>query len=557
MRHNTGWVILLTGIGSLMAALDTLVVANALSTIRVDLGASVEALEWTVNAYNLSFAVLLITAAALGDRYGRRRLYAAGLGLFAVASALCALAPDAGSLIAARALQGAGAALVMPLGLALLSTAFPPAKRGAAIGIFSAITGISVALGPLVGGAVVEGLAWEWIFWLNVPIGLLAIPFVLTRMRESRGPDSALDLLGLALVTGGTLGVVWGLVRGNPQGWTSPEVVAAFVAGALLLAAFVGWELRAREPMLPLRLFRSRAFSASNAAMFFTFASLFSCVFFYAQFLQTGLGYGPLETGLRLVPWTATFITVAPLAGALADRIGERPLLVVGLTLQAAGMAWMALIAAPGVEYTSLLAPLIVGGIGVSMAIPAAQSSGLGSVEPGAIGKAAGTNSTMRELGGVFGIAVVVAVFAGAGSYASPAAFTDGFGPAIGVGALLALAGAAAALALPGHTRQTGDDPMRQVMVRYKVKPEHVEENEALVRAVYEELGRAAPGGIRYATFRLEDGVSFVHVALQSDDGPSPLPELGAFRRFAAGIEDRCDEPPAFSVLQPIGAYGL
>ena len=557
MRHNTGWVILLTGIGSLMAALDTLVVATALSTIRVDLGASVEALEWTVNAYNLSFAVLLITAAALGDRYGRRRLYAAGLGLFAAASALCALAPDAGTLIAARALQGVGAALVMPLGLALLSTAFPPAKRGAAIGIFSAITGISVALGPLVGGAVVEGLAWEWIFWLNVPIGLLAIPFVLTRMRESRGPDSALDLPGLALVTGGTLGVVWGLVRGNPAGWTSPEVVAALAAGALLLAAFVAWELRAREPMLPLRLFRSRAFSASNAAMFFTFASLFSCVFFYAQYLQTGLGYGPLEAGLRLVPWTATFITVAPLAGALADRVGERPLLAVGLTLQAAGMAWMALIAAPGVEYASLLAPLIVGGVGVSMAIPAAQSSGLGSVELDAIGKAAGTNSTMRELGGVFGIAVVVAVFAGAGSYASPAAFTDGFGPAIGVGALLALAGAAAALALPGRTPQTGDDPMRQVMVRYKVKPEHVEENEALVRAVYEELGRAAPDGIRYATFRLEDGVSFVHVALQNDDGPSPLPELGAFRRFAAGIEDRCDEPPAFSVLQPIGAYGL
>jgi MFS family permease len=309
--------------------------------------------------------------------------------------------------------------------------------------------------------------------------------------------------------------------------------------------------------MLPLRLFRSRAFSASNAAMFFTFASLFTCVFFYAQYLQAGLGYGPLETGLRLVPWTATFITVAPVAGALADRIGERPLMTLGLTLQAAGMAWVALIAEPGLAYTSLLAPLIVGGVGVSMAIPAAQNSALGAVEPAAIGKAAGTNSTMRELGGVFGIAVTVAVFASAGGYASAAAFTDGFAPAIGVGAVLALAGAAAGLALPGRTPRTGDDPMRQVMVSYKVKPEHVAENEALVRDVYEELGRVAPDGIRYATFRLEDGVSFVHVALQSDDGPSPLPELSAFRRFAAGIEDRCDEPPAFSTLQPIGAYGL
>jgi len=557
MRQNTGWVIALTGLGSLMAALDTLVVATALSTIRIDLGASIESLEWTVNAYNLSFAVLLITAAALGDRYGRRRFYAAGLALFAVASAGCALAPDAGWLIAARAVQGVGAALIMPLGLALLASAFPPERRGAAIGIFSAVTGISVAAGPLVGGAVVEGLAWEWIFWINVPIGLLAVPLVLTRMRESRGPDTALDVPGLVLVTAGTLGIVWGLVRGNPAGWGSPEVIAALAAGALLLAAFVAWELRAREPMLPMRLFRSRAFSASNAAMFFTFASLFTCVFFYAQYLQTGLGYGPLETGLRLVPWTATFITVAPVAGALADRIGERPLMTLGLTLQAAGMAWVALIAEPGLAYTSLLAPLIVGGVGVSMAIPAAKNSALGAVVPAAIGKAAGTNSTMRELGGVFGIAVTVAVFASAGGYASAAAFTDGFAPAIGVGAVLALAGAAAGLALPGRTPRTGDDPMRQVMVSYKVKPEHVAENEALVRDVYEELGRVAPDGIRYATFRLEDGVSFVHVALQSDDGPSPLPELSAFRRFAAGIEDRCDEPPAFRTLQPIGAYGL
>jgi EmrB/QacA subfamily drug resistance transporter len=452
-RQKTGWVIALTGIGSLMAALDTLVVSTALSTIRVDLDASVEALEWTVNAYNLSFAVLLITAAALGDRYGRRNLYAAGLGLFALASALCALAPGAGWLIAARALQGVGAALLMPLGLALLSAAFPPERRGAAIGIFSAVTGVSVAAGPLVGGAVVEGLDWEWIFWLNVPIGLAAIPLVLTRMDESRGPDTGLDIRGLALVTAGALGIVWGLVRGNPAGWGSAEVVASLLAGAALVAAFVAWELRAREPMLPLQLFRSRAFAASNVAMFFTFASLFSAVFFYAQFLQTGLGYGPLDAGLRLLPWTATFITVAPVAGALADRIGERPLMVLGLSLQAAGMAWLALIAAPNMAYTSMLAPLIVAGVGISMAIPAAQNSAVGSVAADAIGKAAGANSMMRELGGVFGIAIVVAVFAGAGSYASAAAFTDGFGPAIGVGALLALAGAAAGLALPARRR--------------------------------------------------------------------------------------------------------
>jgi EmrB/QacA subfamily drug resistance transporter len=460
-KSATRWVVALTAIGSLMAALDTLVVSTALSTIRLDLGASLEQLEWTVNAYNLSFAVLLITSAALGDRYGRRNLYAIGLALFAASSAAAALAPDVGTLIAARAVQGAGSALIMPLGLALLSAAFPPAKRGAAIGIFSAITGLAVASGPLVGGAVVEGISWEWIFWINVPIGLVAIPLVLTRMRESFGPDTSLDIPGLALVTSGALGLVWGLVRGNQAGWGSPEVIGALAAGALLVAAFVAWELRAREPMLPMHFFRSRSFSAGNAAIFFTFASLFAAVFFYAQLLQTVLGYGPLDTGLRLLPWTATFITVAPIAGAMADRIGERPLMVGGLSLQAAGMAWLALIAEPGMAYSQMLAPFIVAGI--SMAIPAAQNSVVGSAAMDAIGKAAGTNSMMRELGGVFGIAIAVAVFAGAGGYASTQAFTDGFTPAILVAAGLALAGAIAGLALPSRRPGTAVAPIRPV----------------------------------------------------------------------------------------------
>jgi EmrB/QacA subfamily drug resistance transporter len=468
-KAATRWVVVLTAIGSLMAALDTLVVSTALSTIRVDLGASVEQLEWTVNAYNLSFAVLLITGAALGDRYGRRNLYAIGLGLFAAASAAAALAPNVGTLIAARAAQGAGSALIMPLGLALLSAAFPREKRGAAIGIFSAITGLSVASGPLVGGAVVEGISWEWIFWINVPIGLIAIPLVLTRMRESVGPDGSLDIAGLALVTGGALGLVWGLVRGNQAGWGSPEVIGALAAGAVLAAAFVAWELRAREPMLPMRFFRSRAFSAGNAAIFLTFASLFGAVFFYAQLLQTGLGYGPLGAGLRLLPWTATFMTVAPIAGALADRIGERPLMVGGLSLQAVGMGWLALIVEPGMAYSQMLAPFIVAGVGVSMAIPAAQNSVVGSVATEAIGKAAGTNSMMRELGGVFGIALAVAVFAGAGSYASAQAFTDGFTPAIFVAAGLALAGAIAGLMLPGRSAARAAASIRPIPVQENI----------------------------------------------------------------------------------------
>jgi EmrB/QacA subfamily drug resistance transporter len=449
--RSTAWVVALTAIGSLMAALDTLVVSTSLSAIRLDLGASIEDLEWTVNAYNLSFAVLLIPAAALGDRYGRRRLYVGGLGLFAAASAACALAPEVGWLVAARAVQGAGAALVLTLGLALLSAAFPPEKRGTAIGLFSAVTGISVALGPLVGGAIVEGVSWEWIFWLNVPIGLAAIPLVLARIEESHGGDTGLDLPGLALISAAAFGIVWGLVRGNAAGWGSLEVVGALAAGVLLVGAFIARELRAPEPMLPVRFFRSRAFSAGNAAIFFTFASLFGAVFFFAQVLQTALGFGPLDAGLRLIPWTITFITVAPVVGALADRLGERPFMVGGLTLQALGMGWVAMIADPGLTYAEFVIPSVVAGVGVSMAIPAAQNSVVGSFALEDVGKAAGANSMMRELGGVFGVAVAAAVFAGTGSFASADAFLDGFAPAIAVVAALSLAGAIVALALPGR----------------------------------------------------------------------------------------------------------
>jgi EmrB/QacA subfamily drug resistance transporter len=459
-KSRTAWVFVLTSVASLMVALDTLVVSTALSTIRVDLGASIEDLEWTVNAYNLSFAVLLMTAAALGDRFGRRRVFVGGLALFVAASAACAVSGSVGALVAARAVQGAGAALVMPVALALLTEAFPPERRGAAIGAFSAVTGLAVASGPVVGGAIADGLAWEWIFWLNVPIGLVAIPLALSRLKESFGPDTGLDIRGLALVTAGALGVVWGLVRGNAAGWGSLEVVGALAAGLLLAAAFVAWELRAREPMLPMRFFRSRAFSAGNAAIFFLFGSLFTAVFFLAQFLQTALGYGPLDAGLRLLPWTLTLFFCAPVAGALADRLGERPFMVGGLILQAIGMGWIGLIADPGLAYSEMIIPLVVAGCGVSMAIPAVQSSVVGSVGQDAIGKAAGTNSMMRELGGVFGIAISVAVFAGAGGYASAQAFTDGFAAAIGVSAALAVVGALAGTVLPGRRKAIEAAPL-------------------------------------------------------------------------------------------------
>src|SRR6266542_736343 len=315
-RSARRWVLALTSMASLMVMLDMLVVTTALSTIRLHLGASIEQLEWTVNAYTLSLAVL-----------------------FTAASAACALAPSVGWLIAARAVQGAGAAMVVPLAMALLGAAFPAEQRARALGFFSGVTGLATVGGPLVGGAVVQGLAWQWIFWLNVPIGLLLIPLVLSRIEEGLGSRTSLDLGGLALVTGAALGLVWGLVRANGFGWGSLEVVASLAAGALLLVAFVAWELRVREPMLPMRFFRSRAFSAGNTAGFLLYGAIFGAAFFFAQFLQTTLHYGPLGTGLRLVPCPSTLSLVAPIAGARVNRLRERPLIVAGLLLQAAAFA--------------------------------------------------------------------------------------------------------------------------------------------------------------------------------------------------------------------------
>jgi EmrB/QacA subfamily drug resistance transporter len=449
------WTLVLSAAAALLVGLDVLVVATALTTIRVDLGASLEQLEWTVNAYVLSFAVLMMSAAALGDRFGRRRLFAAGLGLFAAASAACAVAPDAHSLIAARAVQGAGAALIMPLSVALLSDAFEPRVRAKALGIFTGVVGVSVPLGPLLGGAVVEGISWPWIFWLNLPISLIVAVLVLTRTRESFGPRAALDIPGLALVTGAAFGIVWGLVRGNSAGWGSVEVLVALIGGGVLTVAFVLWELRAAEPMLPMRLFRSARFSAGNAVMFCLWGSALGAVFFMAQFLQTGLGRSPLTAGVSLMPWGAMTVFVPPVVGGLVGRVGERPLIVAGLSLNAAAMAWLSLIAAPDLAYWQLVAPLVLSGTGVAMAIPAALSAVMTSVPPQFIGKASGAFNTLRQLGGAFGVAVLVAVFASTGSYSSAQAFTDGFAAAIGACAALSLVGAVAGVALPRRRTAT------------------------------------------------------------------------------------------------------
>jgi EmrB/QacA subfamily drug resistance transporter len=458
-KRRTVWTFVVTSAALFMASLDNLVVTTALPSIREHLHASLEGLQWTVNAYTLTFAVLLLTGASLGERYGRRRMFVAGLALFTAGSAAAALAPGISWLIAARAVQGVGAAMLVPLTLTLLSAAVSPQRRGAALGVWGAVGGLAIAIGPLVGGAVVEGASWQWIFWLNVPIGIALLPVAWTRLTESRGPATRLDLPGVVLASLGLLGIVFGVVRGNDHGWTSLTVLAPMVAGVLLVAAFAAWELRAPEPMLPLQLFRSRGFTMTNVASLLMFFGMFGSIFLLAQFLQVVQHYSPLQAGLRTLPWTAMPVLVAPIAGALSDRIGGRPLLVTGLVLQAIGLGWLAMVISPTVAYATLVPAFIVSGIGMSLFFAPVANVVLGSVRRDQEGIASGANNAIRELGGVFGIAVLGAVFAARGGYTSGASFVAGLSPAVWVGAAAVAAAAAAALALP-RLRKTAAVPV-------------------------------------------------------------------------------------------------
>ena len=450
-RATTVWTFIVASVAVFMVSLDNLVVTTALPVIKGDLGASLQGLEWTVNAYTLTYAVLLLTGAALGDRFGRRRVFVVGLLVFTAGSASAAAAPSIGFLIGARALQGVGAAIVTPLTLTILSAAVPPARRGLALGIWSGVAGLAVAIGPVVGGAVVEGLSWQWIFWLNVPIGLILMPVARLRLTETTGPNRSLDIPGLTLASAGVFGIVWGLVRGNDHGWTSLGVVVPIAFGVALLGGFIWWELRSRAPMVPMRFFRGRAFSAANLTSLLMSFGMFGAIFLLAQFFQIVQGYSPLEAGLRTLPWTAMPMLVAPIAGLLSDRIGSRPLLVAGMALMSAGLAWIALVSSPSVPYMALVPAFVLAGVGMSLYFAPVANVVLSAVRRDEEGKASGVNNTVREVGGVFGVAVLASVFSAVGSYLSPDAFVEGMTAAVWVGAAVVGLGTFAALAIPGR----------------------------------------------------------------------------------------------------------
>ena len=453
-KRNMFWTFAITSLALFMVTLDNLVVTTALPVIRRDLHATLSQLEWTVNAYTLTFAVLLLTGAALGDRLVRRLMFSIGLGIFTLASAAAALSTSATMLDVARAVQGVGGAIVMPLTLTILSAGVPKERRGLALGLWGGISGLAVAFGPLVGGAVVSGISWHWIFWLNVPIGLVLAPLALLRLEESRGPVSRLDLPGLVLASAGLFGIVWGLVRGNAIGWSSPEIVGALVVGSLVTVGFVLWELRTEQPMLPMRFFRNRTFALANVSSLLMFFGMFGSIFLLSQFFQTVQGYSPLQSGLRILPWTAMPILISPLAGAYSDRIGGHRLMGAGLALQASGLAWIAAVTTPTTPYADLVAPFALSGMGMALFFAPVANVVLSSVRREEEGQASGANNAIRELGGVFGVAVLASIFAHYGGYRTGATFAHGMQVAVYVGAAIVAVGSLAAFSVGREVKQ-------------------------------------------------------------------------------------------------------
>ncbi|AGL18119.1 MFS transporter [Actinoplanes sp. N902-109] len=447
-------VLAAVGIPTFMVTLDNLVVTTALPVIKSELGASLADLQWFVNAYTLPFAAFLLTAAALGDRLGRRRMFIGGLVVFTLASAAAALATEPWMLTAARAVQGLGGAAVAPLALTLLAEAVPERLRSASVGIWGGISGLGVAIGPVVGGAVVEGLHWSFIFWLNVPVGVLAVVLAATVLDDSRGGARRLDPLGLVLSAAGMLLLVWGIVDGPDRGWTSGRELGMLLGGAALLLAFLAWQRRTSTPMLPLTLFRSRGFSLVTLVTLTFSAGAFGAVFLLAQFFQVVQQLSPLEAGLRTLPWTAAPMVVAPLAGAFADRIGLRRLIVTGQLLLAAGVLWIGLASTATVTYPDLMVAFLLAGVGMGLTFAPISTMALASVTAEERGVASGANNTIRELGVAVGVAALASVFSSNGSYATAQSFVDGIRPAVVVGAVIIAAGGVIGLWLPAKPQQ-------------------------------------------------------------------------------------------------------
>jgi EmrB/QacA subfamily drug resistance transporter len=395
-----------------MVMLDNTVVNVALPSIQDDLGASLSSLEWTVNAYTLSFAVLLVTGGRLGDIFGRRRVFLFGVVVFAVSSALIGLAPDQTALVLGRALQGTGAAFMMPGTLSIISNTFPPHERGRAIGTWAGVSALALAIGPALGGALTEYVSWRAIFFLNLPVAAGAIAVTLFAVRESRDPtvSKRVDLAGIATLTVGLTALVLALVEGNQWGWGSPEIVALLVTAVVGLAAFALVELRGTAPMVQFEFFRSKTFLGANTVAFIVSFAMLAMFFFMALYMQNILGYGALEAGIRFLPSTVVIIFAAPIAGRLADRIGPKPLMVAGLALSAVALYMQSTLTVSS-TYDDLLVPFMIMGLGMGLTMSPMSTAAMNAVSADKAGVASGILSMSRMVGGTFGVAAIGALF--------------------------------------------------------------------------------------------------------------------------------------------------
>ncbi len=448
VHRHPGATLAIASFAAFMTSVDMMVMTTAIPALRRALAANVGDLEWTVNAYLLAFACLLLTAAGLGDRFGRRRVFCTGLAGFGVFSAVAALAPGIGILIAARAAQGAAAALVLPLTLTMISEAYPPEARGKAIGIWGGVLGLGGVLGPILGALLVQSFGWSSIFWINVPIAAVLIPAAHGLIAETHGPSKPLDLAGVGLASSGLLAVSWGLVQATSHPLGSVPVCAPIVAGIVLMIAFVGWESRVANPMLPLTVFTSARFNRANVVLLCIYGSLCGAVFMMSQYFQIAQGHSPLNAALRFLPWPLPTVIVAPLVGSLAAKFGPQRFMAAGMAIQTVSLGWFAAIAGVHTPYLQLCVPLVLSGIGIGMVFPTVSAEVMTAVPAEQMGIASGANTTIRELGGVFGVALVSVVFAHPAAYSTGAEFVKGFTPALwacvaftGIGAVVAASG--------------------------------------------------------------------------------------------------------------------
>lgn len=439
-RISSTWILILTSLGFFMSMMDSMIVTTASTAIRTDFHISVNTLQWALNAYNITIGAVLLVGVSLGERIGRRKIYNIGIFVFTLGSVFCALSSNITVLIIARVIEGIGASVMTPMSMAILTHALPTSERGKALGIWSGIGGLALIVGPLLGGLIVAKLAWQWIFWINVPIGIAAIYLSERILPESIGNSDKIGLVDSLLIIFASAGIIWSL---SEMTAANSKVISVLVGilSLVLGICFIARQRNESKPMIPLKYFRSKAFTGGNVATFLLYAAMYGVVFFLPQFLQVVGRADSLTAGLEILPWTGTLVVVAPFAGKAVDKFGEKLIATLGLVLQGIGYLLLSILVTEQSLYLIMIIPLALAGVGLSMAGPALQKSVLGAVDPESIGKASGIYNVFRLMGGAVGTTISVIVFYGFGNTIDINSFANGFRAAMMCAGLMSLSG--------------------------------------------------------------------------------------------------------------------